>query len=416
MSEYSNCDVCKMIIDGSLKVHQIGNNYYICQSCRKIYYTIWHEIFDKLLLKVFEHFEKKNISRSETPNGMNSVTNSTSRTQPYSTLVANLDVSIISDMVCDILKSATFTNYCLNNIEFHVSDSYKTCKIKASDYAIKARNDTLKRKLQIRRVDFKLNKKCDLCRFKFILFEIKEIPKIKLKFSQLQNYEFKLIMFLRNLEAAYCKSKSNNFANHESISIYSRCLALLYSKKEEFVSQVLKRLEGETQHEGVKKVQLRMEKLQLDSDLGTKSDTPGTKCIPLSGHYATDIPIAKKLKCEVEDTNNLKIHSPGAMSTQTEYISTSDMELYQEDSASAVIIKQTLDGYSNFNHPGGYNSPYDIKMTIKNIFSIFNNFKKILREGLKMEYCWNLKQSFEPQELIPLKSFDERGAFLKLVS
>lgn len=397
MSLYSNCSVCSITIDGSLKVHQIGTNYLICQSCRKIYYKIWREIFEVLFLKIFKHLNENYISKDILP------------VLPYSNIVADLDVSIIADMTCEIVKMEKFSNYCLNKIEFKVLNSYKSCTIKASNHAIQVRNESLKRKTQIKPVNPKFNRKCELCRFKFILFEIKEIPRIKLQFSELDNYELNLVTFLESLERANEKSTAknspkNNSLDRKDLFIRSRWLGSLYSKKLEFISSIIQKLKTFVSNKS-------------NGDAANLTTSLQTVAYNFSGHYATDTPSAKKFKGEVNGTQNrsVQLSRPPSSSTTTEYISTSDMELYHENSATSVVIQQTLGEYSNFNHPGGYNSPYDVKMTIKNIFNIFNSFKKVLRGGFRMTKYSHNRQNFDPQELLPLKSFDGTGVSLQLV-
>lgn len=88
------------------------------------------------------------------------------------------------------------------------------------------------------------------------------------------------------------------------------------------------------------------------------------------------------------------------------------MEIINTNSPRSIITKQTLNQYTNYNHPGEYHSPYDVKMTIKNIFVIFNNFKKILNEGFKfsrMNGFMNNKRMMGAQELLPVDSSSEVG-------
>lgn len=406
-----------MAIDGSLKIHQIGDGFIICQSCRKIYYTIWRKSFESLLPKIFEYlnenYEQSFIQASYySTNAVRKQISIQSVQVPsdvelYSKLLTNLDISMIAKMIYDILQTHEFTGYCLNKIEFHVLDSYKTCKIKASNYAIQVRAETLKRKLQNKQINYKLNIKCDLCRFKFIMLNIKEIPKIKLKFSKLENYDPQFFRFLQGLlDATFYKSKIKTGApslysdvESDSISIPSQSLTFLYANKEEFVSEIIKLVEN-------------------NENSTQKIDFPLTNEMVMyslvSGHYAPDIPVAKRLKSNLPDVVNSKNHSPSALSIQTEYISTSDMELYQNNSPASIILKQTLNQYSNFNHPGEYHSPYDVKMTIKNIFKIFNNFKQILRDEFKISGSWWRRGNLGAQELLPIKSSVELGATLKL--
>lgn len=271
-SKYSNCFVCQIAVDASLKVHQIGNNFVICQSCRKLYYTLWHEIFDFLLPNVYEHLNEHSLSH------LNQMTNQ-ELSSMYPSLVSNLEIKIIASLVYKILNTNQFTDHCLNKVKFEQIDSYKTCIIKASEYAIQARTDTLKRKAQIIQIDHKLNIKCEFCRFKFIMFKIKEIPKMRIKFPVIGNYKPNLIIFLKALEVASKpkfkkrRKKSKQLDSEQKyIIINSHTLNNLYSKKEEFVEELIEinKLEKQKQltelqlNSSVTQVKSKVQNLQVE--------------------------------------------------------------------------------------------------------------------------------------------------------
>lgn len=401
MTCYKICTVCKITVDGSSKIHQIANRFSICQSCRKIYYSMWRKIFELLFVKIYQYFKQHNL--------LNSVNASPSSN--YSSLVSSLDISIITEMIYEILNSDIFTDECLSKQKFEELDSYKTCLIHASDYAINVRNTALKRKQTSKKIDPKLNKKCGFCRFKFMALNFKEVPRMKLIFQELSKYSMGEILFFKSLED---RSKGKNKSKQpelslvqnldQNITVYTNCLVMLYVKKIEFIDGLMKINLLNKQHPTLATNLRKTSASSIPMEFPCNSVSSENQTVILgsvqNGDFSESMPAVKKVKNENENQ-----FRPLSLSNDTEYISTSEMEIIQPNSPTSIILKQTLEHLKNFSHPGEYNSPYDIKMTIKNIFVIFNNFKKILNEGFKFQsHNWCNKRAMNPQELLPLMS------------
>lgn len=247
MTQLKDCTVCKISIDGSLKIHQIGNGFYICQSCRKTYYTIWRKVFELVFLEIHGYLKEQQQNCQPTP--------FLGASLPYATctsthiLLPALDIPIITEMIYKILNSDRFTEECLKSYKFEFLDSYEKCSIQASDYAINLRHNSLKRKLNNKRINHKLNLKCGFCRFKFILFKFKEIPRMKIVMTDLERYQPDEILFLKGLQEEGIKANNVKTSGTkgkiketkaDEIVIQSNSLKVLYNKKMEFLDELVK--------------------------------------------------------------------------------------------------------------------------------------------------------------------------------
>lgn len=174
-SDIYNCEVCNITIDASIKIYNWNNTLFLCQSCRKIYYTIWRDILTTNYLELVQC--KNNI-----------------------------------DAIVEICYKFLTTSSTIKCHKKHVfTDFEHWCEFELKDDVIQRRQEQMIQNEAVTKRKLKYNKTCKICRFKRMIFLLNAIPKLKLKLTPSQISKGKSM----NIDVGYidCEIELNQLYN-----------------------------------------------------------------------------------------------------------------------------------------------------------------------------------------------------------
>lgn len=331
--EINSCTICHITIDTSLRIYKTAKNVFLCQSCRKLYYNIWREILEDIFCHIYRH-EKIKIERFIQQGSHVSSSHPAVRNfECFKGLLSSMNIQQLSQQILKFLSTPDMQEKCINKHPFANFKSVESCQIKSSEKAISMKSFFLKKKYGPR-VDPRDNKKCTLCRFKLILITLKEVPKLKLKIST-ANQDPSFHMFINTL------GQSKN----KDILVPSALLVNLYEDQDDLFEFFVR----------------------LNSDVSVRERTNGKAS-------ALTVCVKKQLDDAEEEFGQVR---------KFRKISSSQIsgdsglpEGGQISERSLVEVKK-----NDMPQPQGYISPFDIQITLGNIFNLFC-------EGIVVEFCW----------------------------